>query len=144
MTEVGKILLQWKIDISHLNVKLLPNLTREQLWPGFTHRWPCGKNRLHHWTPEYMFVSSSAHGLCHLGWESPHLGVASLSCRWSVMHGEMWAIPRCDLFPLSHKVRGTVVKTFVANVLYEGCNVTQSEGHSAKSQESWLISYGTT
>lgn len=39
---------------------------------------------------------------------------------------------------------GTAVKTFVANVLYEGSNVAQSEGHSAKSQASWLISCTAT
>jgi len=59
------------------------------------------------------------------------------------VHGERWARPRGDSFPLSHEVCGTAVKTFVANVIYEGCNVAQSEGHSANSQESWCISYNT-
>lgn len=70
-----------------------------------------------------MFDSSGARDLCHLGWESLHLRVASLSCRWSVMHGEMWTLPRGYSFPLSREMHGTAVKTFVASVLYEGCNV---------------------
>lgn len=105
---------QWKAGISHSNVVINQ---REHLQPGVTHWVPCAKNSLHLWTPKHTFVPSSVPGLCHLGWGPPHSGEASLSCRWSVVPGEMWALPRGNYFSLSCAVCETTAKMFAANVL---------------------------
>lgn len=92
-----------------------------------------------------MFVSSSAHG-----WPlSFSVGVTSPRCsqpELQVVCGAWRDVgtSRRYAFPLSHEVCGTAVKAFVANMLYEGCNVAQSESQNDKGQESWLISYSTT